>query len=82
MTITRDPISSATENEYSIAHVDDTYAGIYSVQVNDTYMGQVTSNTASLTVGSTGVPVLGVVGLALLAGAFAAGGVVVVRRRK
>ncbi|HNR35731.1 MAG TPA: immunoglobulin domain-containing protein, partial [Candidatus Hydrogenedentes bacterium] len=60
-------------------------AGVYHAEVSDSNTTVIVSNTASLTVNETsqpGLPLLGVMGLGLLAGALAMGGATVVRRRK
>jgi len=58
-------------------------AGVYSVEVADSNTAVITSNTALLTVTGSALPaVAGVAALGLLAGAFALGGAMVLRRRR
>ena len=68
-------------SNYELSSVVEADSGVYSVTVSDDNTMVLTSNTALLNVES-GVPVGGIAALGLLAGAFALGGILVVRRKK
>jgi len=69
---------------YALSPLSTLDTGIYWVEVTDMNTGNVASNTASLIVNESQVtmPVVGILGAGLLAGLFAIGGAVAVRRKK
>ena len=68
---------------YNMASVVPGDAGVYDVEIADSNTAVITSNTALLTVTGSAMPVLaGLAALGLLAGVFAVGGAMAIRRRK